>query len=157
MRKEVKEEKESAADLLTKELSQRARREYVMKALFLAEFHEKEEQEAQAELFFRMENLSDELVDALLSRYRWAVLCLSRVDLILAEAMQGWSLSRIGKAELAILRHAAIEIFFDPEIPTAVSINEAVELAKRYGAESSGGFVNGVLGRVVRRHDSESI
>jgi N utilization substance protein B len=60
-----------------------------------------------------------------------------------------WTLDRIGKAELAVLRLAIYELKFDEDIPQGVAINEAVELAKEYGQEGSGAFVNGVLARLV--------
>lgn len=153
----MKDGKEQASVMPTKTLSQRARREYVMKALFLAEFYESGEQDGQVELFLSMEELSDELAAALLERYRWAVSHRGNVDSILAGASQGWDLHRIGRAELAILRLAAAEICHDPEIPAAVAVNEAVELAKRYGGEQAGSFVNGILGKVVRQYGTESV
>ncbi|MDO4316795.1 MAG: transcription antitermination factor NusB [Lachnospiraceae bacterium] len=157
MQKEMKDEREGTPVLPVKTLSQRARREYVMKALFLADFYEGNEQDGQAALFLSMEGLSDELSEALLARYRWAASHRGNVDSILAEASQGWDLHRIGRAELAILRLAAAEICHDPEIPAAVAVNEAVELAKRYGGEQAGSFVNGILGKVVRQYGSESV
>ncbi len=53
----------------------------------------------------------------------------------------------MGKVDLAILRLAVYEIVFDADVPTGVAINEAVELAKKFGQEESSGFVNGVLAK----------
>lgn len=53
----------------------------------------------------------------------------------------------MGKVDLTILRLAVYEIVFDEDVPTGVAINEAVELAKRFGQEESSGFVNGVLAK----------
>lgn len=61
-----------------------------------------------------------------------------------------WQTSRIGKVELSILRLGIYELLYDEDIPTGVAINEAVELAKKYGGEDSAPFVNGVLGRIAR-------
>ncbi len=61
----------------------------------------------------------------------------------------GWSISRFGKTDLAIMRLAIYEIKFDDDIPAKVAINEAVELAKRYGGAQSASFINGVLAKVV--------
>ncbi len=52
-----------------------------------------------------------------------------------------------GKVDLTILRLAVYEIVFDDDVPTGVAINEAVELAKKFGQEESSGFVNGVLAK----------
>ena len=62
----------------------------------------------------------------------------------------GWKLSRISKVSLAILRLAVYEMLYDEEIPVSVSINEAVELAKKYSVEDDASFVNGVLGAVAQ-------
>ena len=71
--------------------------------------------------------------------------------MILSESASGWRLNRMGKAELTILRIATYEIRYDEDVPDKVAINEAVELAKKYGNDSSSGFVNGVLAKVVAK------
>lgn len=64
-----------------------------------------------------------------------------------------WKIERISKVELSIIRLAVYEMFYRDDVPTKVAINEAVELAKRYGSEQAGKFVNGVLGGVARAED----
>ena len=59
----------------------------------------------------------------------------------------------MGKVELTILRLAAYEIFYDEQVPAKVAINEAVELAKIYGGEDSPGFINAILGKLVKGLD----
>lgn len=71
------------------------------------------------------------------------------IDKKIEELAQEWSLNRIAKVDLAILRLAVFEILFMDDIPKEVSINEAVELAKKYSTEDSRSFVNGILGKVV--------
>lgn len=68
---------------------------------------------------------------------------------------KGWSLSRISKPSLAILRLAIYEIKYVDSVPDSVSINEAVELAKKYTIDESG-FVNGILGAFVRNNSPEA-
>ena len=63
---------------------------------------------------------------------------------------QGWSLNRLARVDLTILRLAVYEIMFMPEIPVGATINEAVELAKKYAEDKSSGFINGILGSVAR-------
>ncbi len=62
----------------------------------------------------------------------------------------GWKTTRMARVDLAVLRLCVAEILFmnEPDIPQAASINEAVELAKRFGGEDSGKFVNGILGKL---------
>lgn len=73
------------------------------------------------------------------------------IDAYIEKYAIGWSLSRIEKVDLAILRMATYEIFFCDEIPVGASINEAVELAKRFGGDHSYSFVNGILGTMVKQ------
>lgn len=68
-----------------------------------------------------------------------------RLDQLLGERTGDWPIHRLGAIDRAVLRLAAWELTERPEIPTAVILNEAVELAKTYGTDDSGGFVNGVL------------
>lgn len=63
--------------------------------------------------------------------------------------------NRMGKVEVSLLRLATYEILYDEEIPEKVAINEAVELAKRYGTDDSSSFVNGILGELVKKQGQE--
>lgn len=74
---------------------------------------------------------------------------LSKIDAKLTCASEHWSLTRMGRVDRTILRVASFEILFLEEIPINVAINEAIEIAKRYGSEESPQFVNGVLDRVA--------
>ena len=73
------------------------------------------------------------------------------IDRIIGENLDKWSIDRIAKTDLAILRTAVAEMLYVDSIPVGVSINEAVELAKKYGDEKSYAFVNSVLGKISRR------
>ncbi|MEO0108903.1 MAG: transcription antitermination factor NusB [candidate division WOR-3 bacterium] len=75
-----------------------------------------------------------------------------RIDAVLSSTIQKWELSRLSYVDRAILRLGCCELLFMPEIPTAVSINEGVVLARFYGNEKSAQFVNGVLDAVCRAH-----
>ena len=61
----------------------------------------------------------------------------------------GWKTSRMGKVELTILRQAVYEMQYDSEVPSKVAINEAVNLAKKFGGKDSPAFINGVLAKLV--------
>ena len=96
-----------------------------------------------------------------LAYFNWTFSCirdnLTEIDAILADASEGWSVRRIGTAELAILRVAAAELMYIKDIDAGVSVNEAVLMAKRYGTEKSASFVNGVLGKVARQERAAGI
>ena len=70
------------------------------------------------------------------------------IDVFIQECSTNWSLERIGMVERNILRFAIYELCFLPDIPPNVTINEAVEVAKKYGTEDAPAFINGILDRV---------
>jgi transcription antitermination protein NusB len=71
------------------------------------------------------------------------------IDGMIRKVSEHWRLERMPRVDRNILRLAAYELMFLPEVPRKVTLNEAVELAKRYGGEGSPGFVNGVLDRIA--------
>ncbi|MBA1337018.1 MAG: Transcription termination protein NusB [Firmicutes bacterium] len=75
---------------------------------------------------------------------------LKEIDGLIERKLVNWTISRIPKVNLAVLRNAIYELMYREDIPVSVSINEAVDLAKRFGDEESGVFVNGILGTLVR-------
>ena len=123
-------------------------REELFKLLFRVEFNEREEMCEQQQLFFEeetaiSENERDEIkakCDAILAK-------LDEIDASLNEKITGWNTERVGKIELTILRIAVYEIKDDDGVPTGVAINEAVELAKKFGQDGASSFVNGVLAK----------
>ena len=72
-------------------------------------------------------------------------------EVISAHLKKGWTVHRISKVSLAILRLALFEIKYVDDVPEKVAINEAVELAKTYGGEEDAKFVNGILGAIVKK------
>ncbi len=72
-----------------------------------------------------------------------------QIDQTIASLAQDWTLSRMANVDRNVMRLATYEILFCPDIPGRVSLNEAIELAKRFGGEESAKFVNGILDRVV--------
>lgn len=132
-------------------MSRRKVREQIFKLLFQAEFHDRDEMKAQAELYFAEEETAIEegYKEEILAKLSKILACLDELDAKLEEAVTGWSLKRVGKVELSILRLALYEILYDEDVPDSVAINEAVELAKKYGPEEASGFINGVLAKLI--------
>jgi N utilization substance protein B len=71
------------------------------------------------------------------------------IDRMLQQYLTGWQIDRLSRVDRQILRLAAYEIVWRDDVPPKAAVNEAIELAKRFGTEESGRFVNGVLGRVL--------
>ena len=74
---------------------------------------------------------------------------LPELDKAIDGVAQGWTTRRMGKVELTILRLALYEIKHDDDVPEKVAINEAVELAKKFGGDDSPAFINGILAKLV--------
>lgn len=132
-----------------REMGRREQREQVFKLLFRVEFNKKEEMPEQMQLFFEgaEKPVSEEDQLYISGKYEKIMDKLPQIDELLNEKAQKWSTDRMGKVELTILRLAVYEIRYDEDIPTSVAINEAVELAKKFGQKESGSFVNGILAR----------
>ena len=98
------------------------------------------------------EALSEE--DALFSDrlYEGVHAHLEEIDEEIAKHATDWSIGRIAKVDLSILRIAVYEILHERAIPVGATVNEAVELAKVFGGEKSAGFINGVLGAIAKTH-----
>ena len=79
------------------------------------------------------------------------------IDSLITDNLDNWTIDRIAKTDLAILRTALAEILYVENIPVKVSINEAVNLAKKYGDERSYAFINSVLGKISRSLESSEI
>jgi N utilization substance protein B len=79
------------------------------------------------------------------------------IDPILCEIAPEWPLEQMSPIDRNVLRIAVFEMLFDPDIPVKVAINEAVELAKMFGSESSRRFVNGALGTLASKQKSQQI
>lgn len=74
----------------------------------------------------------------------------SEIDGIIETNSQDWTLTRLPKVSLAILRLAVAEIKYIDEVPNGVAVNEAVELAKKYGTNEDASFINGILGTIAK-------
>lgn len=75
------------------------------------------------------------------------------IDNLIAKNSLNWDKNRISKVALNLLRLAVYEILFKSDIPHNVSINEAVELAKKYGVETESAFINGILGAICKENE----
>lgn len=127
-------------------------REQIFKLLFRIEFNSNSEMPEQVKLFFEEEEMLDIPEKAMVyitDKYNNIKDQLTVIDELINEKAKGWDTVRMGKVELTVLRLAIYEIQFDDDVPNGVAINEAVEIAKRYGQGNSGSFVNAILAKFV--------
>lgn len=73
-----------------------------------------------------------------------------RIDELLEEYLKGWAMDRLSRIDREVLRLAVYEMLYRDDVPPKVVVNEAIDLAKHYGTEESGKFVNGVLGKMIK-------
>ena len=116
--------------------------------LFRAEFHDADDMKEQFDLFDEeLENPSESELFYINSKSKGILEHIDEIDALINEKSTGWKTSRMAKVDLSIIRIAVYEIKYEDDIPFKVSVNEAVELAKKYGADESPAFVNGILAK----------
>jgi N utilization substance protein B len=131
-----------------KTLSRRAARERILKLLFQRDFRsvsltELLEEQPTDDPYVR------EVIGGLEEK-------LPEIDRIIAQRAEGWRLERLHSVDRNILRLAVYELCYREDIPPQVAINEAVELAKKYGGEHSPAFINGILDRIWKERAQRS-
>lgn len=140
-------------------MKQRAFKEQVFKLLFRAEFYNenaKEELLEQLPFYFESGDLTVSEEDRVKIQERLVGILdhLPEIDAQIASKLQNWAPERIGKVELAVIRMTAYELQTDTKTPVGVVINDAVEIAKKFGQEGAGKFVNGILASFVKDRES---
>lgn len=134
-------------------MTRRDLREHTFLLLFQNDFHASEEMEEQVKLYLElpgMEKFNEAEKSEIKTRARKAIEKSPELDEKINAVAEGWKLNRMGKVELTILRLALFEILEDENVPQGVAINEAVELAKKFGGEDAPSFVNGILAKLVK-------
>ena len=131
-------------------MTRRELRENVFMMLFRVEFHEEEELNEQIGLFEEeVEGANNADTVYINHKCNDIIAKLTEIDEAINSSTKGWKTSRMGKVELTILRLAVYEMLFDEDVPATVAINEAVEIAKKFGGDDTPAFVNGILAKVA--------
>jgi N utilization substance protein B len=121
-------------------------REWALQLLYQAEYlgH----RQGEVARFWRLYGRGDQVPAYLGKLVEGVAAHQENLDALIRQYSEHWRLERMAAVDRNLLRLALYELFHQPDIPTKVVINEAVELAKRYGSEDSGAFVNGILDRL---------
>jgi len=143
-------------------MKRRLAREITVQSLYQMEMNEVNAEQAVAMLIeeaqhdnesnVKLENAAEltrfvkELVGGILERK-------NDIDALLSDFLKGWQVDRLSRVDKQILRLAAFEMVFRDNVPPKVAVNEAIELAKHFGTDESGKFVNGVLGKMIKELD----
>ena len=134
-------------------MSRKEARELLMQLLYQMELlddHSEETKNAYLEKNFSEKGHRDyaaQLLDLVLTKK-------DDVDAKINENSNKWTTSRMPKVDVAILRLAVVELLYMDDIPDAVAINEAVDMAKKYGTDESKAFINGILGKIAKEKDA---
>ncbi len=121
-------------------------REYALQVLYQAEY--RGHRQGDALRFWRHFHKGDKVPDYLVKLVEGVAAHQEELDALIRQYSEHWRLERMAAVDRNLLRLALYELLHQPQIPAKVVINEAVELAKRYGSEESGAFVNGILDRI---------
>lgn len=132
-------------------MTRRELRTYAFKLLYRSFFYNEDEMTEQEKLFFEDPEMEMDVFDMeyVQRRVEDVIAKIPEIDAVIDSKAEKWKTDRINYVDLTILRLAYYEIKYDDDIPMAVAINEAVELAKIYGGDESSSFVNGVLAKLL--------
>ncbi|MGI6249390.1 MAG: transcription antitermination factor NusB [Acutalibacteraceae bacterium] len=134
-------------------MTRRQAREQAFIVLFEKSFHPETALDEILEVGVEQELVQEDEYASNLAQTAWDNLV--SIDDLIEQNSIGWRINRISKVALAILRLSVCEILYLPDVPVSVSINEAVELGKKFGAEEDSAFINGVLGSIARLDEEE--
>ena len=131
-------------------MGRRELREHIFRLLFRTEFHSEAEMTEQEDFYLAyLGEISDEDRAYIQGKVNAIIEKKAELDGRINAVADKWKTERMTKVDLTIIRLASYEIIFDEEVPVGVAINEAVELAKRYGTDQSPSFVNAVLAKLA--------
>ncbi|HHW42485.1 transcription antitermination factor NusB [Desulfofundulus thermobenzoicus] len=133
-------------------MGRRQAREAALQALYQVDVGKVDPGQALANLA-EMRGIAPEDLDFARELVTGTLAHVQALDLIISGLSRDWRLERMAVVDRNIMRLALFEIFHREDIPSSVSVNEAVELAKTFGGADSSRFINGILGRVVKEPD----
>ena len=132
-------------------MSRRELREHVFRMLFRKEFYESEAEfsEQVKRYLEELEPLEEKDESYMSGKVGDIYGHVKELDDRINEVAKGWKTRRMGKVDLTVLRLALYEMLYEESVPEKVAINEAVEIARKYGGDDSPSFVNGILAKLV--------
>ena len=138
-------------------MSRKTAREHAFRVLFSAQFQQESAQVLIERYLQGQETTLDEKDKNFVYReLEGALREQKHIYARIEEALKEWKLSRLYRVDRAILQIAVYEMLYEEDIPESVSINEAVDLAKKYSTEAAPAFINGVLGTIAKTLEEES-
>jgi len=131
-------------------MKRRKAREHALQILFLLDIRKEKPSAAVLKHFWAEYKPDEEVKDFAEEIVKGTYKHLLKINTLIHQCAKNWSLDRMAVVDRNVLRMAIYEILYRIDIPTSVTINEAIEIAKKFGTDESGAFVNGILDRVAR-------
>jgi N utilization substance protein B len=131
-------------------MRRRRAREYALQILFQVDFRSQEVSRNDFEDFWLDKNESEDVRKFTEELVRGTIERLAEIDSRLEKVAENWVLKRMAAVDRNILRFAAFEILYRKDIPPAVTINEAVEIAKKFSSSEAAPFINGILDKLAK-------
>jgi len=131
-------------------MKRRKAREYALQMLFQSDFTKKKIDRKDLEEFWSGKNESENVKGFAEELVKGTLDSLDEIDKTIERVAENWLLKRMAAVDRNILRFAAYEILYRKDIPSAVTINEALEIAKKYSSTEAASFLNGVLDRLAK-------
>jgi N utilization substance protein B len=132
-------------------LGRRKSREFAIQILYQIEMN-KSDAEHALQTFWENYHYPDDIKEFTNHLVKGTSEHRNQIDQMIVKTAKNWSFSRITPVDRNILREAIFEMFYCPDIPYKVTLNEAIELGKKFGSEKSGAFINGILDNVLDQH-----
>ncbi|MGN1319354.1 MAG: transcription antitermination factor NusB [Lachnospirales bacterium] len=134
-------------------MSRRTARKHIFNLIFQTEFNKEITLKEMLDTYvLEYKDYGENDADFIKEEYKGVVNNIEDIDNVIDKSSRGWSVNRISKVDLAILRLAVYEIIYS-DVPDKVAVNEAVELAKEFSEDKSPVFINGILGNVIKNKD----
>jgi len=134
-------------------MKRRKAREYALQILFQVDFTKKRIDSKDLEDFWSGKKESRSVQEFTEDLVRGTLNSIDEIDAMIEKVTENWLLKRMAAVDRNILRFAAYEILYRKDIPSAVTINEAIEIAKKFSSAESAPFINGILDRLAKESD----
>jgi len=135
-------------------MSRRSSRKHAFALVFQLSFYDELDVQETVNNYFeqmKIKKISDEDREFIYNEFSGTYQNLAKIDELISENLKGWTIGRLNKVDIAILRLALYEMLFASDIPKSVSVNEAIEICKIYSSDDTPGFINGVLGIISKK------
>ncbi|GMT47800.1 MAG: N utilization substance protein B [bacterium] len=132
-------------------MKRRKAREYALQILYQCDLTKNSPDRLNFEAFWRENPAPDDVKAFTEELVRGTLKNLARIDSLIKSVVEHWEMKRMAAVDRNILRFATYELLYKNDVPAAVTLNEAIEIAKKFSAKESSSFINGLLDRIAKK------